>query len=69
MAKQLESGSWEPDPVELLILRNQRAIMKYLVLHSRDPAVELVDQAQETYDFLKGHQALRPTKREQAREG
>ncbi len=60
MAKQLESGSWEPDPVELLILRNQRAIMKHMVLVSKSPASELIDQAQETYAFLKRLDALKP---------
>lgn len=50
--------------VELLILRNQRAIMKHLIMVARDPASELIDQAQETFDMLKRLGSLKPPQQE-----
>jgi hypothetical protein len=47
-----------PTAIELLIIRNQRALLRALVAskHFDEPA--LITQGQETYDFLKRHDGL-----------
>lgn len=47
----------------MLILRNQRAIMKHLVTISRDPVPELIEQAKETVARLRACGELKPKER------
>jgi hypothetical protein len=52
----------EPTEIEFLILRNQRAIMRALAGLRAVDEQTLLTQGQETYDFLKTHDALNKKK-------
>jgi len=51
-----------PTAVELIILRNQRAIMRALTGSRYFDEPALISQGQETYEYLKAHGALEKRK-------